>query len=146
MTYEHQERYRRRTLLKAKYFDEANADRIHALRWAAKDLAKASPEIRACVPYFLSHPQASYIPLMTPNDDPVGLGWYTSADRDSGRPRPDFHAALAYVALTSVSRLSVMALVFTDGGCGQLTDSDPEVVRVRKEIEELRACGMWVTE
>lgn len=144
MTYEHQERYRRRTLLKAKYFDEANADRLRVLRLKAKDLAEASPEIRACVPYFLSHPQASYIPLITPKT--WCLGWYTSADRDSGRPRPDFHAALAYVALTSVSRLPVMALVFTDGACGQLTDSDPEVVQVRKEIEELRACGMWVTE
>ncbi len=71
--------------------------------------------------------------------------WFISCSRDTHGYEADFHLALAYIALTSVTKLQVHTLLITESGSG-IIECDPIVDQVRKEIEELRACGMWVTE
>lgn len=147
MTYEHQERYRRRTILKAKFFDLMNEERLRKLRWEARRFASAEPEIRACIPYFLSHPEAVYLPVFCAqtdeNDRPF---WYASTDSSDKGDRL-FHAALAYVALKSVSILPRMVLEFTDGACGEIDSCCPDLIaRVERELTAIRSAGMWVTE
>lgn len=147
MTYEHQERYRRRTLLKARYFDLMNEERIRKLRREARTLAGEAPEIRACVPYFLSHPEAVYLPTFRAQEDEAGRpSWYASTDSSDPGDRL-FHAALAYVALKSVSILPRMVLEFTDGGCGDIESCEPELIaRIEQDIDGIRNAGMWVLE
>lgn len=147
MTYEHQERYRRRTLLKAKYFDLMNEGRLRKLRWEARRFAAAEPEIRACMPYFFSHPEAVYLPVFCAQTDAHDKPyWYASTDSTDPGDRL-FHAALAYVALKSVSILPRMVLEFTDGACGDIETCCPDLIsRVERDLAGIRNAGMWVTE
>lgn len=145
MTYEHQERYRRRTLLKARYFELLNDERLRKLRWDAKKLADQAPEVRACIPYFLSHPLATYIPHAGAETHEGPLWWYASVDRENPGDA-DFHGALMRIALTSVTSSPVQVMLYGDGWGGPIEDDHPDVIRVRKEIEELRSAGMWVHE
>lgn len=145
MTYEHQERYRRRTTLKARYFDLTNDHRVEKLLSETQHLPNV-PEMQMYVPFFLSHPRANYIP-----EPGIGKGvkmfegWFISLSKPED-PDAWFHATLAYIALESATSLPVTAYVDSGSSVGFVGEHADLTVRVRKEIEELRACGMWVIE
>jgi hypothetical protein len=133
-----QEQYRKRVLLKARYFEESDRRRRASLRGAQP--FGDWPEVRKVWGFFEAHPRATFVPTILVDD-----GWDVSCDRDAD-PDADFHLALAYVALKEISGLPVTATLVTDSGTGVLDDEHPEVVSVRRELAELRDAGMWVAE
>lgn len=136
-----QEQYRRRLLLKSRYFDEAEERRRHSIMRSMDAQPFADwPEVKKVGEFFLSHPRAEAVPTILVDD-----GWDVEVDRDKD-PKAHFHLALAYVALRTVSGWPMIAQIVTDGGTGVLTDDDPVVQQVRREIAELVDLGMWVAE
>lgn len=144
MTYEHQDRYRRRNVFKARYFDQRNTERLAPHGWLRRSIQSQPcdiPEIGACVPYFLSHPRAAYLPHRIRFD--LFHGFTCMLDRSEADAY--FHAALLHTALSSVSSFPVDITVESDG-VWTASDGQDIVQQVRKEIDELKALGMWVTE
>lgn len=137
-----QEQYRKRVLLKARYFDQNDERRKAVVRADLTSTLPDLPERATIAPYFLSHPRASWVPLILHGDEG---GWDVAADRDNDEDA-DFHLALAYVALRETSSFPVHAQIITHSGTGVLDDSHPDVMQARAEIAALKEVGMWVTE
>lgn len=139
-----QELYRKRLALKARYFDLADHERQERLRrgFAAQSFSKM-PEARLVLPYFLSHPRASFVPVILRTDP--GAGWDVATFRDK-HPEAEFHLALAYVALRDTSSFPVQAMLFTDGATAVFSEGEADVQAVRRQVEELKAVGLWVSE
>lgn len=137
-----QEQYRKRMLLKARYFDQHAERRKAELRVDMASTWGDLPEKASIAPYFLSHPRATWVPLIIHG---VKVGWDVAAHREIDSDA-DFHLALTYVALRDTSSFPVHAQIITDSGTGVLDDSHPDVAQVRAEIAGLKDVGMWVTE
>ena len=139
-----QELYRKRLALKARYFDFADHARQDRVRrdFAMQAFSKM-PEARLVLPYFLSHPRASFVPVILRTDP--GAGWDVATFRPE-QQESELHLALAYVALRDTSSFPVFAQLICDGHTAVFSEGEPDVQAVRRQIEELKAVGLWVNE
>lgn len=132
-----QERYRRRTLFKAGWFETVDARRVEALRKeisALRERGPVAPEQEALFPFFLSHPLADSL-FEIERDGASWLGM--------GSPQA---AALALVAFRSVSSAPACFQYLTNSGSGAVSEDDAIFKETRDTIAAIKDLGMWIAE
>lgn len=142
-----QDAYRRRTLIKAKYFDEYDKRRRASIRYQLRE--HPQPDVaRVVLEYFLNHPRAFIVPEFRLVDDETQAGcplfWKVAAKDHRSDPLCDwdtmnFHRALCCVALQDSPRplpLHEDSMLFS-------TDS-ADIEDVRRDIAQLRKAGLWL--
>lgn len=132
-----QDRYRRRTLFKAGWFETTDAARKESVRQqiaAIRSRGPVSPEQEALFPYFLSHPLADEVFEIEQVDNSwIGMG--------SMR-----HAALALVAFRSVSSAPACFQFLMSSGSGAVLETDAIFKATKETTDALKELGLWVTE
>ena len=131
-----QERYRRRTLFKAGWFETLDARRVRNMRWQIRDLHRresVTPEQAALFPFFLSHPLAQQM-FEIEQEDGVWVGY--------GR---EFEATLALVAFRSVSSAPAAFQYLANSGSG-VAQEDAQFREVQETVALLKDLGLWVVE
>lgn len=132
-----QERYRKRLRAKAGWFDYTDADRKGVVRRQIEWLRRTpdlSPEQEAMFPLFLSHPMARSVPILEQRDG----SWLAYGSRDE--------MLLALVAFRRFSSAPACFQHTTNSGSAAVSDFDPELDRIRREVADLKTHGLWVTE
>jgi hypothetical protein len=132
-----QERYRRRLIFKAGWFETTDARRQVQIRAQIAELRSQGPvcpEQEALFPFFLSHPLAK---------DLVEIGWEEGCWQGWGN---QFHATLAAVALDSASSAPAAFHYVTNSGSGVVGKADFLYREIQKTVAELKALGLWVAE
>lgn len=133
-----QERYRRRTLFKAVWFETLNEQRKHRIRQDIAEIRRSgpvAPEQEALFPYFLSHPLARNVVLIE-QQDRAWIGFAGSR----------FDAALALVAFRSVSSAPACVQFLTSSGSGAVCESDTLFGEIVATAREMKSLGLWVAE
>lgn len=142
-----QDAYRRRTLIKARYFDEYDKRRRASIRYQLRE--HPQPDVaRVVLEYFLNHPQAFIVPEFRLVDDEAQAGcplfWKVIAkDRMSDHlcdwDTFKFHRALCFVALQDSPRPLPL-----HEDSGLFTTDAADMADVRRSIDELRKAGLWL--
>jgi hypothetical protein len=144
-----QEQYRRRLIIKAAHFDIYNAERLAQVRRSfAEHGDQKSPEHRALLPYFLSHPEARrFVPAAVGlvAVDNVGRDfeprWGAYLDDNSGE-HARLHAHILAFGLSEVSSIPHHVSYMGDGWCAQVAPED--LHGMAQTFRDLRDAGMWV--
>ena len=133
-----QERYRRRTIFKAGWFDTINAERQRCMRVHLDRLKRKGvpPEQEALVPFFLSHPAMDHV--FEIELEPEGGSWIGFDSEE--------HATLALVAFRTFSSAPACFQYLTNSGSGAATEDSPLFAQLQKDIAALKELGLWVTE
>ena len=133
-----QERYRRRTIFKAGWFDTMNAERQRIMRVHIDRMKRkgAPPEQEALFPFFLSHPMADHVFEIEMERE--GGSWIGFDSEE--------YATLALVAFRTFSSAPACFQYLTNSGCGAATEDSELFARLQKDIEAVKELGLWVTE
>ena len=119
--------WRNRVMLKARIFDDLNAERAARIRQAFPDDDR--PEVRAVVEFFANYPRCQNAPRAVVLLDGE---WWVELQGNDGT-----EAAAAFVALQETTSLSI---VINGGVAG---DTWAQAKQVRDEVAEMRALGLW---
>jgi hypothetical protein len=119
--------WRNRVMLKARIFDDLNAERAARIRQAFP--GDERPEVRAVVEFFANYPRCQAAPTEV---DFFGNIWIVQTASSNG-----FEIAAAFVALQETTSLDVVV-----DGCVPI-DSETFTRQVRDEVAEMRALGLW---
>jgi hypothetical protein len=120
--------WRRRVVLKANIFDDLNAERAARIRQAFP--GDGRPEVRAVIEFFANYPRCQNPPAAIY----MGQGgWWVQTQGGLNL----FEPAAAIVALSEITSLPVYLVNDIEEVV------TPYVQRVRDEVAELRALGLW---
>lgn len=118
--------WRNRVMLKARIFDDLNAERAARIRQAFP--GDERPEVRAVVEFFANYPRCQRAPEIMSIEHGA---WVVAFD---GEDDP-VETAAAYVALQETTSAEVIVVA--------PRPPDEAFVQVRDEVAEMRALGLW---
>lgn len=119
--------WRNRVMLKARIFDDLNAERAARIRQAFP--GDERPEVRAVVEFFANYPRCQNAPRLINLQHGIWSVYLSEQGTDY------FEAAAAKMALAEVTSMPVIV--------DAPLLSHPVIEQVRDEVAEMRALGLW---
>lgn len=125
--------WRSRVLLKARIFDDLNAERAARIRQAFP--GDERPEVRAVVEFFANYPRCQAAPKSIELKDGE---WHIDVHADGAGVYEGAAAIAAMGEVTSLPVYLVNGFMFGDGILATTFEQ-----QVRDEVAEMRALGLW---
>jgi hypothetical protein len=119
--------WRNRVMLKARIFDDLNAERAARIRQSFP--GDDRPEVRAVVEFFANYPRCQHAPRLINMQHGIWSVYLSDQGTDY------FEAAAAKMALAEVTSMPVIV--------DAPLLSHPVMEQVRDEVAEMRALGLW---
>lgn len=131
----HQDKWRARMLLKARYFDAFDHDRV----WKCQRLLNGGPESRALWFFFAAYPRCAQFPSELRLDEKNNRWEVVFRTNDLH----GINIATAFLAMAEISSLPVH--VTSDRGPVDLAIYNMKAfeTEAKADIEELRTLGLW---
>lgn len=121
--------WRNRVTLKARIFDDLNAERAARIRQAFP--GDERPEVRAVVEFFANYPRCQAAPISIALQDEKT--WWVAMSSTASQ----HECAAAWVAMHEVTSMPVIVDTILLYGSKQMIE------QVRDEVAEMRALGLW---